>query len=125
VLDLQSPHSVSGHDFLLDKFDLNNSVCLNSILGPIHIALAPATLHEIRDHYYDGHPLLPNHPPETVKGIGQRTLGSNKGMSLLIAIDKVGIDVVQILLLSRCRMQMHSAVIICVLKKNYSSVSHN
>lgn len=116
MLDLQGAHSVRGHDLLLDKLDLDHTIGLHPILRPVHVALAPPALHKIGDHHDDGHPLFPDHAPEAIEGVGQGTLGADEGMSLLVAINEVGIDIVQILLLSRCGMQMHPTVVICDLQ---------
>lgn len=122
MLDLQRAHRVGGHDLLLDQLDLYNAIGLDTILGPIHVALAPATLHQIGYHHNDRHTLFPDHAPEAIEGIGQRSLGANERMRLLITIDKVGIDVVQILLLSGRRMQVYAAVIVCKNKRNMISL---
>lgn len=113
MLNLQRSHRVGGHDLLLDQFDLDDAIGLNAILGPVHVALAPAALHQIGDHHNDGHTLLPDHAPEAIEGIWEWSLGSNERMRLLIAIDEVGIDIVQVLLLAGSRMQMHATVIVC------------
>ncbi len=67
-------------------------------------------LHQVGDH--DDHPdlLLPDHPPEGVKGVWQRTLGADVGPRLLEAIDVVGVDIFA-LLLSRERAKLHPRVI--------------
>lgn len=120
MLDLQRAHRVGGHDLLLDQLHLYNAIGLDTILGPIHVALAPATLHQIGNHHNDRHTLFPDHAPEAIEGIGQRSLGANERMRLLIAIDKVGINVVQILLLSWRRMQVYAAVIVYRKKDQYN-----
>lgn len=95
---------------------MNHSIGFDSVFGPVHIALASSSLHEIGNHHDNGHSLLPNHSPEAIKGIGQRALGANEGVSLLITVDEVGIDVVQVLLLARSWVQVNAAVIVCILE---------
>ena len=48
---------------------------------------------EVRDHHNGADALLPDHAPEGVEGVGERTLRGHVCPRLLEAVDEVGIEV--------------------------------
>ena len=63
-------------------------------LGPVLGALDAVVLLQVRQHDDDLHALLINHPPEVRDGVFQRALGADPVLAILVAADKVGVDVV-------------------------------
>ena len=60
----------------------------------MNVATHPGFLLQPGHHDYSGSPLLPHHPPEVGKSLGQWALCGNVRVLLAVAIDVVGIDVV-------------------------------
>lgn len=56
--------------------------------------LYPGLLFQARHHDDRRSPLLPHHPPKVPESLRQRTLGSDVGVLLPVAVDVVGVDVV-------------------------------
>ena len=72
----------------------------------------PSAFDEIGDHDEDVDVLLPDHPPEAVKGGRQGTLGADVGPRLLVAVNEVGVHIVAALL-GADRLQRHPRVVVC------------
>ena len=62
----------------------------------LHFYLPP--FDEVRDHHNGADALLPDHAPEGVEGVGERTLRGHVCPRLLEAVDEVGIEVLATLL---------------------------
>lgn len=106
LLQLQVPYleganSVCRHDFFFHELHLDHAVRLDAVLRPIHVTFPPAALHQVRYHHDNGDALFPNHSPEAVERARQRSLRSDEGPRLTVAINEVGVDVVVLLLLAR------------------------
>ena len=72
----------------------------------------PRFFHEICNHDDDEDVLLPDHSPERLKGVFQRSLSADVCVALLEAVDEVRVDVVGALLLTRNWQQSDASVIV-------------
>lgn len=92
ITDRKDAHGVRRKDILLNEPHIN--VAIRGLCNwPVPVALSPSALNQIRNHDNLVDILLPDHLPEAVKGIGQGSLGANERTRLIIAIDKVRINV--------------------------------
>ena len=70
-----------------------------------------SSLNEIRDHHNGPDPLLPDHAPERVEGVGERALRGHVRPRLLKPVDEVGIEVLAALL-ARKGPKLYARVIV-------------
>lgn len=108
VADLERAHGVRRHHFLLHHLHLDHAVRLGAVLRPVHVALAPSTLHQVRYHDDNGDTLFPYHSPKAIKRTRQRALRPDKSSRLSVAINEVGVDVIVLLLLARRFTQLNA-----------------
>lgn len=112
VADLEGPHRVGGHHFLLHHLDLNHAVRFDALLRPVHVALASSALDQVGYHHDDGDTLFPYHSPKAFECTWQRALRPDKGPRLSVAVDEVGVDVVVLLLLAGRFAQLYARMVI-------------
>ena len=84
--DLELAQNVLRHVVLSDGVDDEVLVARGAVAGPVLVALLASHLALLAQHDHDRRVVLPQHPPEVLRRLGERTLSCDVGATVAIAL---------------------------------------
>ena len=107
VRHLELPQDVLRHVVLGQRVHHEVLIARAALTGPVLRALVAPHLSQLGQHDHDGAVVLPQHPPEVLHSLVERSLCGNVSVPVSVAVKEAGIDVVTALDAPQ-RLQTHS-----------------